>query len=88
MRILEDLEGDEVKIATLVYKCRLCGQKFDGVSTESTNALYVLNYLLKHKKPPPELIGWPITPIEIHADCQEGKCVGVGDIVGYKVHEG
>ena len=72
-----------MKEAIFVYKCRLCGIKFDAQITSEENALYVLTSIVHGIPTPKHLIGLPPDFIAVHAGCKEG--VGVADLIGYIV---
>jgi len=74
-----------MKVAKFLYKCRLCGETFDGEQTNEKTAFMVLIYTTIGGPRPPGVIGPQPEMITTHSGCENG--MGVADLIGYTVEE-
>ena len=68
-----------MKMAKFQYKCRLCGEIYDGPCGQIKNAHMILIHTILDEKIP-EFLGAPPMMISTHL-CKNGH--GVSDLVGY-----
>jgi len=74
-----------MKTAKFQYKCRLCGEIYDGACTGEINALNILMHIVFGISLPEDLFGVLPSMVSIHAGCKVGY--GVADLIGYVVEE-
>jgi hypothetical protein len=66
---------------TFVYRCRLCGEKFNGLTGGMPVCEAILMQLTCNPhKPATEKFGPPVSIIEVHNNCDGG--IGLGDLLG------
>jgi hypothetical protein len=74
-----------MKTATFELKCRRCGKVFDGPSTGEDYALPFIIELLGSQKDNLYKTGGVLSKTSIHQCDKDGN--GVGDLIGYRLHE-
>ncbi len=74
------------KTAIFEYKCRLCGERYQGAHTSVELAQHLLLSIVYGWNPPAGIIGMNPTLIATHPGCKLGY--GVSDFLGYIVKKG
>ena len=65
-----------------IYKCRLCGEKFSGAMTGSSEIAIKHMLSVTIGRNPLEFIGAPVTKLSMHS-CKD-RSMGLADFLGFR----
>ncbi len=67
-----------------IFKCRKCNEEYEGPIGGKDAATYGLMTAVFNLPFPEKFIGMPPKMLDIH-HCENGKFVGVSDLIGYRI---